>query len=95
MLRLERSEIIFIQLIVISFQKYVTIVNFFLNSIKIINDCFFNLKKTLAEVPQNILFPSFTITIIYWLSNLNPNYDVYFIITSIIVMASNAAVGFG
>lgn len=51
--------------------------------------------KTLAELPQNLLFPTITITIIYWLANLNSDYNVYFIITSIIVMASNTAVGFG
>lgn len=57
-------------------------------------NCYF-LAKVIAEVPQNILFPTFTVTIIYWLSNLNPNFNVYAIITSIVVMASNASVGFG
>lgn len=53
------------------------------------------LAKVLSEVPQNIIFPTITITIIYWLAYIHPEATVYFTITSLMVVATNTAVGFG
>jgi hypothetical protein len=53
------------------------------------------LAKTLAEVPKNVFFPVITITIIYWLSNMHPDVNVFFTILSILVISANAAAGFG
>lgn len=53
------------------------------------------LAKTLSELPQNIIFPTLTITIIYWLSNIHPDSNVFFTIASFMVIATNTAVGFG
>ena len=46
-------------------------------------------------MPQNILFPFMTTTIIYWLANVNPDPNVFFMIALILVLTSNAAVGYG
>ena len=53
------------------------------------------LAKTLSELPQNILFPSITITIVYWLVNIHSSQNVFFQILFILVLASNTAVGYG
>ena len=53
------------------------------------------LAKTFSELPQNIIFPSITISIVFWLANIHPSYTVFFQILLILVFASNAAVGYG
>jgi hypothetical protein len=47
------------------------------------------------KVPQNIIFPSITGTIIFWLSNMNPSITVYFITCAVVVLTANISVGFG
>lgn len=46
-------------------------------------------------MPQNIIFPGLTVTIIYWLAGIHPDASVYFTIVALLIMASNTAVGFG
>lgn len=54
-----------------------------------------SVKKFYLKVPQNIIFPALTITIIYWLAGVHPDASAYFIILALLVIASNTAVGFG
>nr|QNH67906.1 ATP-binding cassette transporter subfamily G-like protein 7 [Brachionus rotundiformis] len=53
------------------------------------------IAKIFSELPQNIIFPALTITIIYWLAGVHPDASVYFTILFLLIMASNTAVGFG
>ncbi|RNA33868.1 white isoform X1 [Brachionus plicatilis] len=53
------------------------------------------IAKIFSELPQNIIFPALTITIIYWLAGVHPDITVYFTILLLLIMASNTAVGFG
>jgi hypothetical protein len=49
----------------------------------------------ILKIPQNIIFPSITSTIIYWISNLNSSVPMFFITCAIIVLTANISVGFG
>jgi ABC-type multidrug transport system permease subunit len=48
-----------------------------------------------SKLPKHIIFPAITLTIAYWLANVNPSVQAYFTITFIVVIAANTSVGFG
>nr|UOU03358.1 ATP-binding cassette subfamily G-like 7 [Brachionus rubens] len=53
------------------------------------------IAKIFSELPQNIIFPAITITIIYWLGGIYPDAVVFFTILALLILSTNAAVGFG
>ncbi len=53
------------------------------------------LAKVFIDVPKFIILPLCLTTIVYWMTNLNYNFDRFAIACVIIVLVANTSVAFG
>ena len=53
------------------------------------------LSKIFIDVPKFVILPSFITTIVYWMTNLNPDVNRFFIACVIIVLVAQTSVAFG
>ena len=53
------------------------------------------LSKSLVELPLHIILPCVFTLIYYWMSNLNPNIDRFFIWLFISVITAQVCISFG